>query len=226
MNSIWLCPSVMCVPAWENPGGVLRELEQCGAALMHCDVMDGVFVPNLMLGTDSIKNLRKNSRLPMDIHLMIDRPEDKLGWFGIAPGDYVAIHVESTNHVQRCLGFLRDMGAHPAVALNPATPLCMIEDVIDDVDMVLLMTVNPGYAGQKLVPQTIGKLARLRKLLDDAGHPDTRIEVDGNVSFLNLPAMRGAGADMFVCGTSSIFHKDGTISENVQKMMEIMGKEG
>ena len=106
------------------------------------------------------------------------------------------------------------------VAINPATPLCMIEDVLPDVDGVLVMTVNPGFAGQKLVPQTLDKVARLRKMLDDAGRDDVRIEVDGNVSFENAVKMRAAGADMFVCGTSSIFTKPGTITENTMKLRQ------
>ena len=108
------------------------------------DVMDGVFVPNLMLGTEDIKYLRKAASLPLDIHLMIQHPEEKLSWFDIQPGEFVSIHAESTNHLQRALSRIRSYGAHPIVALNPATPLSMIENVIDDIDAVLLMTVNPG----------------------------------------------------------------------------------
>jgi len=110
------------------------------------------------------------------------------------------------------------------IALNPATPLVMIEDVLDDVEAVLLMTVNPGFSGQKLVPQTLDKIARLRKLLDDNGKSHVRIEVDGNVSFENAVKMRAAGADMFVCGTSSIFAKDGTLAENTARLMDCVGE--
>jgi len=127
--------------------------------------------------------------------------------------------------VQRALARIRDYGARPMVALNPATPLCMIEDVIDDVEAVLLMTVNPGFAGQKLVPQTLNKITRLREMLDKAGRQDVRIEVDGNVSFENGVKMRAAGADMFVCGTSSIFAKGATIAENIAKFRECVSAE-
>ncbi len=222
MNTAWFAPSVMCIPAWEAPGEMLRELERCGAALLHADVMDGEFVPNLMLGTDNIRSLRKNTGLPLDLHLMIRRPEDKLGWFGIAPGDWVAVHAESTCHLQRCLANIRGMGAHPAVALNPSTPLCVLEEVLPDLDMVVVMTVNPGFAGQQLIPQTVDKIARLRKLLDGAGRPEVRIEADGNVSFVNLPRMRAAGADTFACGTSSVFHKEGTVAENFARMRQLV----
>lgn len=222
MLPIWLSPSVMCVPAWQAPEKGIAEVEAHGAALLHADVMDGVFVPNLMLGTDNIKNLRQVCHVPLDIHLMIEKPEDKLDWFDIQPGDYVSIHQESTRHLQRVLSMIRDRGAHPAVAINPATPICMIEDVLADVDMVLVMTVNPGFAGQKLVPQTLGKITALRNRLDACGMQNTRIEVDGNVSFENAPKMREAGADVFVCGTSSIFHKGGTVESNAAKMVQLM----
>lgn len=215
MKSAMLAPSVMCVSEWQGSEKVFEQLRAGGVELLHADVMDGEFVPNLMLGTESIKHLRKVGGIPLDIHLMIQRPEDKLAWFDLQPGEYVSVHAESTRHLQRALSRIRDFGARPMVALNPATPLCMIEDVVDDVEAVLLMTVNPGFAGQKLVPQTLCKIARLREMLDAAGKQEVRIEVDGNVSFENGTKMRAAGADMFVCGTSSIFSKGGTIAENI-----------
>lgn len=218
MNKSQLSPSMMCVPAWQDVSGIISELQQCGVEWLHADVMDGHFVPNMMLGTDSIKQLRKISPIPLDLHMMIENPDDKLDWFDIQPGEFVSIHVETTKHLQRVLAKVRSYGAHPMVALNPATPLCMIEDVLTDVDGVLIMTVNPGFAGQKLVPQTLDKIARLRNMLDEAGREEVRIEVDGNVSFENAVKMRAAGADIFVCGTSSIFTKTGTITENTAKL--------
>ena len=213
MNKALLVPSVMCIPPWNG----LRELEalkRIGTDYLHVDIMDGEFVPNLMLGTESVKELRKISPLPLDIHMMVERPEDKLAWFDPQPGEYVSIHAESTKHLQRALVRVRDYGAKPMAALNPATPLCMIEDVLDDLDGVLLMTVNPGFAGRKMVPQILKKIARLRAMLDENGLHHVRIEVDGNVSFENCVKMRQAGADIFVCGTSSLFAKNATIEEN------------
>lgn len=217
MNSILLAPSIMCISEWQGAEEALAALLQSGVERLHVDVMDGSFVPNLMLGTESIRHLRSASPIPLDIHLMIDRPDEKLSWFDIHPGEYVSVHAESTHHLQRALTRIRDLGGHPTVALNPATPLYMIESIMEDVEAVLLMTVNPGFAGQKMVPQMLNKITRLRTMLDDAGHPEIRIEVDGNVSFESAPKMRAAGADMFVCGTSSIFHKDGSILENTRR---------
>lgn len=217
MNRAIISPSMMCISHWADASGLINTLAQQGVDYLHMDVMDGVFVQNLMLGTECIKHIRKISPLPLDIHLMIERPEDKLAWFDIQPGEYVSIHVESTNHVQRALARVREYGAKPMLALNPGTPLVMAEDLLDDVDAVLLMTVNPGFAGQKLVPQTLEKITRLRQLLDKCGKQHVRIEVDGNVSFDNAVRMRAAGADMFVCGTSSIFSKSGTLEENAAR---------
>ena len=217
MNKILLSPSMMCVSPWEDPAGTVRALTEAGADLLHMDVMDGVFVPNLMLGTEAIRQLRRITSVPLDIHLMIEHPEDKLAWFDIQPGEYVSVHAESTHHLQRALTRIRDYGAHPIAALNPATPLCMVEEVLPDVDAVLLMTVNPGYAGQALIPQMIDKIARLRRMLDEAGRQDVGIEVDGNVSFVHGRRMYEAGANIFVCGSSAIFAKDGTIAENTAR---------
>ena len=147
-----------------------------------------------MLGPDVIRAVRKVSAVPADIHLMVKNPERHLHLFDLRPGDVVSVHQESTVHLQRALSAIRAAGAKAAVALNPATPLCAIEDVLPDLDMVLLMTVNPGFAGQKLVPATLPKIARLRAMLDSAGYPQVRIEVDGNVSFENAVRMRQAGA--------------------------------
>lgn len=151
MNKALIAPSMMCVPAWRGTEEALDALERGGVDLLHLDIMDGQFVPNMMLGTEHVKQLREASSIPLDIHLMIERPEDKLDWFEIAEGEWVSIHAESTNHLQRVLSRVRDCGAHPMVALNPATPICMVENVLEDVDGILLMTVNPGFAGQKLV---------------------------------------------------------------------------
>ena len=211
-------PSMMCADAL-NLGADAVALEKAGVQYFHYDVMDGDFVPNFMLGPDVIKAVRKVSKVPADIHLMVKNPERHLHLFDLRAGDVVSVHQESTIHLQRTLAAIRQAGAQAAVALNPATPLCTIEDVLPDIDMVLLMTVNPGFAGQKLVPQTLQKINRLRKMLDESGYAHVRIEVDGNVSFENAVKMRAAGADLFVAGTSAVF-REGGIEANMAKLLD------
>lgn len=211
-----ITPSMMCADI-----GALREtlavFKTEGVEYLHIDVMDGAFVPNLQLGTAYISQLRRLTDIPLDIHLMIERPEDKLAWFEPQPDEIVAVHAESTVHAQRALARVRDTGALPFLALNPATPLCVFDELLPDVEGALLMTVNPGFAGQALIPQTLGKIARMRALFDQAGKPEARVCVDGNVSFVNARRMSDAGADLFVAGSSSVF-APGSLAENVRRL--------
>ncbi len=204
MLSSILAPSMMCVD-YARFSGTLRTFEENGIGLLHVDVMDGVFVKNYTLGTDFCRNLRKMTSIPLDLHLMITEPEWKIAWFDVQPGEWVSVHAEATDHLQRALAAIRACGGKPLAALNPATPLSALDYVLDDIDGVLLMTVNPGFAGQKLIPATLGKIADCRKYLDERGYGHVRIEVDGNVSFENAVKMRAAGADTFVAGSSSVF---------------------
>lgn len=218
MNSK-LAPSMMCADLL-SLGDTLRAFEADGVEYLHIDIMDGSFVPNFTLGTDYCRRLKACTSIPLDIHLMVERPEEKLSWFPMDAGDYVSVHVESTRHLQRTLAGIRARGARPMVALNPATPLCMIEHVLPDVDAVLLMTVNPGYAGQKLIPQMLDKIATTREFLDERGFSHVEIEVDGNVSFENAKKMRAAGANIFVAGTASIFSAERPMGENLCLLRE------
>jgi ribulose-phosphate 3-epimerase len=211
-----ITPSMMCADI-SSIGDTIKIFEAHHIPYLHIDVMDGTFVPNIMLGTSYISQLRKTTNIPLDIHLMIEEPLDKLEWFNLEPNDYVSIHVETTKHLQRTLAKVRSLGAKPMAALNPATPLSSIEEILPDIDAVLLMTVNPGYAGQHLVPQTLDKIKRLRSLLDDSGYYKTEIEVDGNVSFENAVKMRNAGANIFVAGSSSVF-APGSLDANITKL--------
>ena len=216
MNKM-IAPSLMCAHVGEL-SKTLDIFAQTGIEYLHIDVMDGVFVQNLQIGTEMIRQIREMSDIPLDIHLMITRPENKLSWFGIREGDYVSVHYEATDHVQRCLSYIRDAGGRAMLALNPATPLCVLENVLDDCDAILLMTVNPGFAGQKIIPSTIDKTHRLRRMLDDNGYGHIKIEVDGNVSFETAPLLSEAGADIFVAGTSSVFTKSMPFADAIGKL--------
>jgi len=199
-----LAPSMMCCDILRL-GEQLKILEEKNVELLHIDIMDGHFVPNFTLGTDFARQLKTASRIPLDLHFMTERPEQTIPWFPMGEGDYVSIHYETTNHLQRVLQAVKDRGAKTLLAINPATPVEVAIDVLDDIDGMLLMTVNPGYAGQKMIPHAIEKIARARNFLDAHGRSDAEIEVDGNVSIENAIRMREAGANMFVVGTASVF---------------------
>jgi len=216
-----IAPSIMCAPLL-SVEGCLRELEESGTDLIHIDIMDGSFVSNYTLGTNFVKELKSKTNTPLDIHLMIEDPEKKLDWFTFGEGDYVSVHYEASRHLRKAIGAIRERGAKVMVALNPATPICMLESVLDDIDAVLLMTVNPGFAGQPLIESTLNKIRRLRKYLDEAGYGHIEIEVDGNVSFENAKRMYAAGADIFVAGSSSVFSKEASVSKNMEKLRNII----
>ena len=214
-----IAPSMMCVD-FMNIGENIKVMEKCGIEYLHIDIMDGEFVNNYTLGTDFCKVLKQNSSIPLDIHLMIEKPENKMHWFEFGEGDYVSVHYESTKHLQKVLAEIRKRGAKPMLAINPATPVEVIRWVLTDIDALLLMTVNPGFAGQKLVEQCIEKITEARSYMDSLGYENVEIEVDGNVSFENARKMSDAGANIFVAGTSSIFKAGVSMEESVAKLRE------
>lgn len=216
MNSL-ISPSLMCAD-FLNLGDELKKLEKNGIEYLHIDIMDGDFVPNYTLGTDFVKKLKSATNIPLDVHMMVRNPENKLDWIPFGEGDYVSVHYEACTHLQRALSMIRARGGKPMLALNPGTPLSVLEEVLPDLDAILIMTVNPGFAGQKLIPSTLDKIRRLRNYLDENGYGHVEIECDGNVSFENAKKMREAGANIFVAGTSSIYAKDGSFEENIQKL--------
>lgn len=218
-----ISPSMMCADIG-NLNETLRTFEKCSIDYLHIDIMDGHFVPNFTLGTDYCKNIKKLTHIPLDIHLMIEKPEEKLSWFDFGEGDIVSVHAESTAHLQKALSEIRNRGGKPYVAINPATPLLVLEDILDDIDGVMIMAVNPGFAGQKMVPSSLDKISRLRNYLDSKGYTNVEIEVDGNVSFENSVKMRDAGANILVAGTSSIFNPQFSLEDGIKKFYKNLGE--
>lgn len=216
-----ISPSIMCADFFDLKN-CIKEFEKNGIDLIHIDIMDGEFVPNYTLGTDFVKELKRITDIPLDIHLMVNKPEQKTEMFDFGKGDYVSVHFESTQNLQKTVSAIKERGAKAAVALNPATPLSFLECITDDIDAVLVMTVNPGFAGQKMIPSTLKKIKNLRNTLDKSGYENIEIEVDGNVSFENAKLMKEAGANIFVGGTSSVFSKEADMSANINKLKNIL----
>ena len=184
----------------------LKNLEEAGVKWVHWDVMDGQFVPNITFGQHVIKGLRPASGLFFDVHLMIESPERYLADFKAAGADMLVVHAEATVHLQRTLAEIRRLGMKAGAALNPATPLSVLDYVLDDLDMVLVMSVNPGFGGQKFLPATLRKVAQLRAKLNDAGRSDCLIQVDGGVNLENTGALVQAGANVLVSGSAFFGH--------------------
>lgn len=197
----------------------IQEAEQAGVDWIHVDVMDGHFVPNITIGPAVTRAIRRVSKLPLDVHLMISNPERYLAEFVEAGADWLGFHVEATVHLERLIQQVKELGAKAAVTLNPATPLDCLDYVLQDVDMVLLMTVNPGFSGQKFIRGVLPKVRRLRQRLDEEGLP-ALIMVDGGVQLDTIGDLVEAGADVFVSG-SGIFNKN-PIADNVRRLKELM----
>jgi len=200
---IEIAPSILAAD-FTRLGEEVRAVEQGGADVIHVDVMDGHFVPNISIGIPVVASLRKATRLPLDVHLMIERPEKYIEEFVRAGADRVLVHQEATVHLDRALAMIREHGAQAGAVINPATPVAMLTEVLDKVETVLVMSVNPGFGGQKFIPGSIEKIRQLNqwRARYNGGF---RIEVDGGVDAENAAELAQAGANTFVAGTS-IFH--------------------
>lgn len=210
---LYLSPSLMCCNMLDLREQI-KAFENQSIEYLHIDIMDGSFVPNFTLGADFVKQIKRSTDTPIDLHLMINEPEKHIDTFPLDKGDIVSIHFESTKHLQKVLYAYRSRGIRTLVAINPATPVENTIDVLDDIDGILVMTVNPGFAGQKIIPHAEKKVARVSKFLKDNEKEDYLLEVDGNINIPNAIALKNAGANIFVLGTSAIFNAS-PLEENI-----------
>ncbi|KAF0160257.1 MAG: Ribulose-phosphate 3-epimerase [Syntrophaceae bacterium] len=184
----------------------ISAVEKAGADWIHVDVMDGHFVPNITMGPAIIAALRKTTRLPFDVHLMINNPDNYIESFAAAGADYITVHVEAARHLHRTVELIKKAGKKAGVSLNPATPLSQIEEILPDIDLVLIMSVNPGFGGQQFIKNTLAKIKRASKMLAQLPQKPL-LEVDGGITLSNISAIAQAGADVLVAG-AAVFGTD------------------
>jgi ribulose-phosphate 3-epimerase len=211
-----IAPSILSAD-FTRLGEEIRQIEAGGATILHFDVMDGRFVPNITIGLPVLKSVRKATDLTIDCHLMIVEPNRYAAEFVEAGADMVSVHVEADVHLQRTLTAIREAGGKAGVAINPATPLASLEEALPYADFILLMSVNPGFGGQKFIPTSLDKLRRLRRMIDERGL-DTKIEIDGGIDSSNIKRVVEAGAEIIVAG-SAVFG-DKTPTESVKELID------
>jgi ribulose-phosphate 3-epimerase len=216
MNTFEIAPSILSAD-FTRLGEEIEAIKEGGATVLHVDVMDGRFVPNITIGLPVVKSLRKVTEMTIDCHLMIVEPNRYAVKFVEAGADMVSVHVEADVHLQRTLVAIREAGGKSGIAINPGTPLNTLEEALPFADFILLMSVNPGFSGQKFIHTSIDKLRRLKQMIDERGL-DTRIEIDGGVDSENIAELIDAGAEIFVAG-SAVFG-GGKPTEAVQKMID------
>lgn len=217
MSNVIIAPSILSSD-FLNLGDVLRTCQSAGADWIHVDVMDGQFVPNLTMGPFIVRHCRRGTDLPLDVHLMVEKPENLLEAFAGAGASHLTVHVETCPHLHRTLQDIRSLGCKAGVTLNPGTPASSIFPVLPFVDLVLVMSVDPGFSGGTYIPEMVGKVTEIRNRLDEIGS-SAWLEVDGGISPETLPQMKTAGANAFVSATS-IFKHPGGIAAGIAALRE------
>jgi ribulose-phosphate 3-epimerase len=212
-----IAPSILSAD-FARLGEQIDEAARAWADYIHVDVMDGHFVPNITIGAPVVAAIRPLTSLPLDVHLMIERPERFIADFVKAGADILTVHVEASPHCKSTIKAIKELGVRAGVSLNPATPLSAADEVIHDVDLVLIMSVNPGFGGQPFIPETLPRIERMRKMIDNR-KPGIELEVDGGINAENAPDIVAAGADVLVAG-NSIFGAEDGISGAMQRLRE------
>ena len=216
MKKIQISPSILSAD-FSQLGNEIKKLEECGADLIHVDVMDGHFVPNLTIGPPVIKNLRKYTKLPFDVHLMISPVHEYIENYANAGADIITIHPEATKNLKESINLIKKFGKKVGVSLNPKTEIKTLINEIENIDLVLVMSVNPGFGGQKFMPEILDKIRELKKI-KDRNQYQFDIEVDGGINFSNSKTVLEAGANILVSGTTVFKENDGNIKANIEKL--------
>jgi ribulose-phosphate 3-epimerase len=214
---IKLAPSILSAD-FARLGEQVTEVARAGADYIHVDVMDGHFVPNITIGAPVVAAIRPVTSLPLDVHLMIEHPERYISEFVHAGADIITVHVEASPHLQSTIELIKKLGARAGVSINPPTPIGAAEEFLPHVDLVLIMSVNPGFGGQSFIPATLLRIAKMRKILDDRGL-SAELEVDGGINADNAPDIVKAGANVLVAG-NSVFRAEDGISRALQRLRE------
>lgn len=211
--TVKLAPSLLSAD-FARLADAIAELEAGGADWVHVDVMDGRFVPNLTIGPPVVAALRQVTALPLDVHLMVEAPDHLLDAFARAGANVITVHQEACVHLHRTIERIRELGARPGVSINPATPVAALDDILPFVDLVLIMTVNPGFGGQRFIHTSPARIAAVRRALDERNLPDVEIEVDGGISPATAPDVVVAGATVLVAG-AAVFNTTASVADNL-----------
>lgn len=218
MSNFWIAPSILSANFYRL-GEEIENVINAGAHLIHFDVMDNHYVPNLTIGPLVCKSISENNKTPIDVHLMCDPVDNLIHQFSDAGASYITFHPEASNHVDRSLKLIQSKGIKSGLVLNPATPIDWLEYELDNIDMILIMSVNPGFAGQSFIESVLPKITKVKNLIKKSGK-NIRLEVDGGINLNNIKQIKDAGADTFVMG-SAIFNSD-NYSETIEKALKLL----